>query len=154
LFGKNFLYNIKILDMCLGEYLKINFLYKIKCFICIYVGTSTNKTPPSVLAGKHTPIQIYKLTLNLKPMKTLAQFKQELNITSIDLLKGKGRMYAQVRDKQLVVSSKCDLSLPLFVTELSEAVDKDKPLSPENSRVIPNVYLLINAENLTVAGSI
>lgn len=87
-------------------------------------------------------------------MKTLSQFKQENNITSIDLLQGAGRKYAQVRDLQLVVSSKCDLKQPLFVIPLSEAIDKQLPLTPENSKVVPNVYLLVNATNVVVTDTI
>jgi len=87
-------------------------------------------------------------------MKTLDQFKAENNIAKIDLLKGKGRMYAQVGEKQLVVSSKCDLSKPVFVTGLNEQVDKTQPIDAEgNSRPVPNAYLLVNS-TVQVAGSI
>lgn len=87
-------------------------------------------------------------------MKTLAQFKAENSIEKIDLLQGKGRKYAQVRDIQLVVSSKCDLKQPVFVTPMSEAIDPSQPISEENSKVIPGVFLLVNAGNVKVVESI
>ena len=69
-------------------------------------------------------------------MKTLGQFKEEEGITKIDLLQGNGRMYATVNEKNLVVSSKCDMSKPLFVIQLEK--DKDgKPLQ--------NVYAITNS---------
>ncbi len=48
-------------------------------------------------------------------MKTLNQFKQELGIQSIDLMQGKGRMYATIGDKSLVVGTTTDLKKELFV---------------------------------------
>lgn len=87
-------------------------------------------------------------------MKTLAQFKQENNITSIDLLQGKGRKYAQVRDIQLVVSSKCDLKQPVYVTPMSEPIDASQPISEENSKIIPGVFLLVNASSIKVVETI
>lgn len=70
-------------------------------------------------------------------MKTLNQFKQENQINTIDLLQGKGRAYATVNDKQLVVSSKCDMSKPLFVIPMK--ADKDGVATP-------NTYLLCNSD--------
>lgn len=88
-------------------------------------------------------------------MKTFAQFKSENNIQTIDLLQGKGRMYAKVNNKQLVVSSKCDLQKPLFVVELNEAIDAALPIeTPGNSRVIPDAFLLVNSANVKVVASI
>lgn len=87
-------------------------------------------------------------------MKTLTQFKAEHNINSIDLLQGKGRKYAQVRDIQLVVSSKCDLKSPVFVTPMSEAIDKTQEISEENSKIVPGVFLLVNAPNIKVVETI
>lgn len=87
-------------------------------------------------------------------MKTLTQFKAENNINNIDLLQGKGRKYAQVRDIQLVVSSKCDLKQPLFVTLMSKAIDKTQEMNEENSRLVPGVYLLVNAPSVKVVESI
>ena len=87
-------------------------------------------------------------------MKTLQQFKLENNITTIDLLQGKGRKYAQVRDIQLVVSSKCNLKEQVYVTPMSEAIDKEQPISEENSKVVSGVFLLVNAANVKVVDSI
>lgn len=87
-------------------------------------------------------------------MKSFTQFKIEVGVPNITLLQGKGRKYAQVRDQQLVVSSKCDLKKPLFVIPLTEAIDKEQPISQENSQVIPGVHLLINASTVTEAETI
>lgn len=75
-------------------------------------------------------------------MKTLKQFKQEEGISTIDLLKLNGRAFAQVNDKSLIVSSKCDMTLPLFVTP----IEKDK-----NDGVLVNVYALVNSQAQVVA---
>jgi len=48
-------------------------------------------------------------------MKTLEQFKLEEGVSKIDLLQGKGRKYATVGTKSLIVSSECDMAQPLFV---------------------------------------
>ena len=48
-------------------------------------------------------------------MKTLAQFKKEEGIDQIDLMQGKGRAYATVNEKSVIVSTECDLTKPLFV---------------------------------------
>ena len=69
-------------------------------------------------------------------MKTLAQFKQEEGVTTIDLLQGKGRIYATVNEKNLVVSSKCDMAKPLFVIQLEKGKD-GQPLQ--------NVYAITNS---------
>ena len=78
-------------------------------------------------------------------MKTLAQFKAEQGLSKIELLQGTGRKYAQVNDVQLVVSSKCDLTKPCFVTNLNEKIDEAGEFTPENSKIVPGVYLVINA---------
>lgn len=70
-------------------------------------------------------------------MKTFNQFKQENGVSTIDLLQGKGRAYATVKDKQLVVSSKCDLGKPLFVVPM----EKDK-----DGVATPNTFLLCNSD--------
>ena len=80
-------------------------------------------------------------------MKTLNQFKLENSIEKIDLLQGIGRKYASIRDLQLVVSSKCDLTKPLFVTELN-TTSEDGVLSR-----VPNGYLLVNS-TVTVTDTI
>ena len=48
-------------------------------------------------------------------MRTLNQFKQELGVTSIELMKGNGRMYATVGDKSIIVGNTTDMVKPLFV---------------------------------------
>lgn len=48
-------------------------------------------------------------------MKTLAQFKLEEGVATIDLMQGKGRKFAKVNDKDLIVATECDMSKPLFV---------------------------------------
>ena len=48
-------------------------------------------------------------------MKTLAQFKLEQGVATIDLLQGKGRKYAQVNSLSVIVSTDCDMDKPLFV---------------------------------------
>jgi hypothetical protein len=78
-------------------------------------------------------------------MKSLSQFKAEEKVSHIDLLQGKGRKYATVNDKSLIVSKDCDMSKPLFVIATT---NKDSGL------VIPNLYTLINAANVQMVGSI
>jgi len=48
-------------------------------------------------------------------MKTLEQFKLENGLNKIDLLQGKGRMYARVGNIDVIVSKSADLTKPLFV---------------------------------------
>ncbi len=49
-------------------------------------------------------------------MESLAQFKQRLNISQIDLMQGKGRMFAKIgNDTDLVVGTTTDLNKELFV---------------------------------------
>ena len=81
-------------------------------------------------------------------MKTLAQFKQEQNITSIELMQGKGRKFATVRDMDLIVGTKTDLKQPLFVIPLSKAIDAALPISEENSVIVPKAFVLINNANV------
>jgi hypothetical protein len=106
--------------------------------------------PYSVLPKEDTP------WLNPKNifMKTLAQFKLEQGIATIDLLQGKGRKYAQVKDIQLVVSKSCDLKAPVYVTQMNAPIDDTQPISEDNSKVVPGVFLLVNAANLKVCESI
>ena len=87
-------------------------------------------------------------------MKSFDQFKAENNISTIQLLQGKGRKYAQVRDIQLVVSKNTDLGQPLYVTPLNEAIDPTKEMSEENSRPVPNAVVLINASNVKMVEAI
>lgn len=78
-------------------------------------------------------------------MKTLSQFKNEEKVDHIDLLQGiegNKRAFATVNNKQLIVSSECDLTKPLFVIEMT----KDA-----NGNATPNVYLLINSKSKHVA---
>lgn len=89
-------------------------------------------------------------------MKTLAQFKQEQNVTSIDMLQGTKRAYATVRDHKLFVASKTDLSKPLFVSELRRpnpdvVVAEDTLLDNSNSVVDPKSHWLVNSNVKTVA---
>lgn len=77
-------------------------------------------------------------------MKTLSQFKAENNIDKLELLQGKGRKYCSVRDLSIVVSKSCDLAKPLFVVQLSKALDET---DPESKRVdVPNAYVIVNSD--------
>jgi hypothetical protein len=69
-------------------------------------------------------------------MKTLAQFKLEERVSKIDLMKGQGRAFAQVNEKNVIVSEKCDMTKPLFVTKL----EADKDGNP-----LQNVYAICNS---------
>ena len=53
-------------------------------------------------------------------MKSLNQFKAENGVVTIDLLQGKGRAYAKVQDKDLIVGSATDMKKPLFVIHNAE----------------------------------
>lgn len=75
-------------------------------------------------------------------MKTLAQFKQENGVTTIDLMKLNGRAFATVKDKSLIVAEKTDMTKPLFVTP----VEKDK-----NDQPLINVFVLVNSAAQIVA---
>ncbi len=81
-------------------------------------------------------------------MKTLSQFKAEQNIGQIELLQGKGRKFATVRDMDIVVGTKTDLKLPLYVIPLSKAIDPAQPISEENSVVVPKAFVLVNNTNV------
>lgn len=48
-------------------------------------------------------------------MKPIAQFKAELGVTSIALMQGKGRMFANIGDKSIIVGKDTDMKKPLFV---------------------------------------
>ncbi len=48
-------------------------------------------------------------------MKTIQDFKEELGVKVITLLKGKGRMFANVGNIQLFVGAKTDMQKPLYV---------------------------------------
>lgn len=76
-------------------------------------------------------------------MKTLNQFKAEEGITNIDFLKGKGRAFATVKDKSLVVSSEFDNTKTAYVTPLSRFNNgKD---DSEGSTVVPNAFVICNS---------
>lgn len=49
-------------------------------------------------------------------MKTLAQFKAEHGVSTIDFLRGNGRAYAKVGNDDLVVSTNFNSGKPAFVT--------------------------------------
>ena len=70
-------------------------------------------------------------------MKTLKQFKQEMNIDSIGLMQGKGRAFAQVRENSIIVAKDCDLQKPLFVTPLN---------NQETGLVVANAYVIVNSD--------
>lgn len=74
-------------------------------------------------------------------MKTLNQFKQEERVQTIDLLQKKGRAFASVNDKSLVVSKECDMKKPLYVI----------PLTNKEGVITPNAFLLINADMKAIA---
>ncbi len=77
-------------------------------------------------------------------MKTLAQFKSENNVTSLEVLAyASGRKFANVGDKKLVFSSKCDTSKPLFVQPFNNYIDPKDP--SKGSVVVPNTYILCNS---------
>ncbi len=78
-------------------------------------------------------------------MKTLSQFKKELNVETIQLLQGKGRKFATVGNSSIVVSNSCDLAKPVYVISLSRQIDPTKPISEENSEVVPNAYVFVNS---------
>lgn len=71
-------------------------------------------------------------------MQTLGQFKQENGVTTIDFLQGKGRAFATVNDKSVIIASNADTKKPLFVSRNAEL----------------GVYVVCNAEGLKVAGSL
>lgn len=76
-------------------------------------------------------------------MKTLNQFKAENNISKIDFLKGNGRAFATVNDKQLLVSKEFDSSKAAYVTTLSTFNNgKD---DTEGSTLVPNAFVLCNS---------
>lgn len=69
-------------------------------------------------------------------MKTLAQFKSELGVDSIQFLKNEsGRQYAEVGKVKLFISPKLDMNKPMFVT----IIEKDK-----NGNKLENVYSVCN----------
>lgn len=71
-------------------------------------------------------------------MKTLAQFKIEEGVSQIDLLQGKGRRYATVNNKSVIVATECDLAKPLFVFHNEEK----------------NLHVICNSEGAKVVASI
>lgn len=77
-------------------------------------------------------------------MKTLDQFKREERIDKIDLLQGKGRMYATVNEKKLIVATSTDLAKPLYVIPITE--DKDK-------NPVSNVFAIINSATVKTVAS-
>lgn len=77
-------------------------------------------------------------------MKSLSQFKEEENISTIDLMQGNGRMFATIREKSVIVSKECDLEKDLYVIPLTNA---------ETGLVIPNAFVIINS-NVKKVGSL
>lgn len=70
-------------------------------------------------------------------MKTLEQFKKELGIERIQMLKSeKGREFAKIGDITIVVSHKYDGAKPAFVV----VVEKDK-----DGNKLDNVYAICNS---------
>ena len=53
-------------------------------------------------------------------MKDLAQFKAELGVTEIRLMQGKGRMFAKIKDTDIIVGKDTDMSKPLYVVHNDE----------------------------------
>lgn len=82
-------------------------------------------------------------------MTTLSQFKQENRVTSIDLMKNKGRAYATINNKTLIVSSECKMDEPLFVIPCTKNA-KDEPM-PLDVNGHPTVFLLINSTSKHIA---
>ena len=68
-------------------------------------------------------------------MKTLAQFKQELGVTSIEFMQGKGRTFATIGTTDIIVSKECDRTKPLFVI----------PLTNKDNVRVDNAYVVCNA---------
>lgn len=85
-------------------------------------------------------------------MKSWNQFKAENGVTTVDMLRGKGRLFAKVADNDLVVSQECVLTEPLFVIPLSKFNNGTD--STDGSTVIPNAFILINSSNVTIECSI
>ncbi len=77
-------------------------------------------------------------------MKTLNQFKSEENISKIDFLQGKGRAFATVNDKQLVVSKDFDATKAAYVTPLSKFNNGTD--DTDGSTIVPNAFVLVNSE--------
>jgi hypothetical protein len=76
-------------------------------------------------------------------MKTINQFLLENNCPKLELLQFKGRAFAKVADKDLVVSKSCEYTKPLFVTPLStfnNGVD-----DTDGSTIVPNAFVLCNS---------
>ena len=48
-------------------------------------------------------------------MQTLAQFKAQEGVATIDFMQGKGRHFATVNDKSIIIAEKCDLKKPLYI---------------------------------------
>ncbi len=89
-------------------------------------------------------------------MKTLAQFKQEQNVSSIEFIQGNKRGFATVRDQKVFVASKTDFSKPLFVNELRRPnpdviMDDKTVLDDSNSTIDPKSHWLVNSDLKTVA---
>lgn len=77
-------------------------------------------------------------------MKTLQQFKQEMGIQDIHLMQGKGRMYAKVKNIDLVVAKETDLKKQLYII----------PLTTAEGAIVPDAMLLLNNDNIKIATTI
>lgn len=75
-------------------------------------------------------------------MKTFEQFKAEQGVTKIDFLQGKGRIFAKVKNTDVIISKECDLKKPLFVIDLTQ----DASGNP-----ITNAVVVVNSANVNVA---
>lgn len=70
-------------------------------------------------------------------MKTFQQFKDELGVKNIAFQVGKGRAFATVKDKNIVVGKDTSVTKPLFVIESlvdADGVVRNTPL-----------YILVNS---------
>lgn len=76
-------------------------------------------------------------------MKSFAQFKQENGLTKIDLLQGKGRMYAKVGSIDLIVGKETKLDQPLYVIHGVNEAGQPQPF-----------HTLVNSANVKIAATI
>jgi hypothetical protein len=74
-------------------------------------------------------------------MKTLAQFKKENNIETIQLLQGKNRKFANINDLVIIVSKECDLTKSLFVVATT---------NQETGVTYQNAYTIVNSNVVEV----
>lgn len=72
-------------------------------------------------------------------MQTLAQFKKELGVETIEFMKSNktGTQFTTVRAKNIIISRKADVSKPLYVTMMTRTADGEE-IAPETAYVIHN----------------